>query len=173
MMDAASGTVGDHENLARFVLSESWLYKNGRAGTLLRPNAWIPHPLIKLSVFRVSDWMEEQIAEQGCMVAAEREANHRIKTIAAGKDYPAGKTTFRYHGRGEILASQVRSAGLEVVPDEPPPMHADIVNWPPLTGNRKHDESSQLAFALKLQAHARFVDARHGDSKGRLGRSLQ
>jgi hypothetical protein len=62
-------------------------------------------------------------------------------------------------GRGEILAKEVKSEGLDVVPQEPPPRHADITNWSPLTGNRKHDEAAQMIFAMKLQAKAKFVAA--------------
>jgi hypothetical protein len=96
---------------------------------------------------------------QGERVAAEREEKHRRKMLDAGHDYPEDKTTFRYLGRGEILAKEVKACGLDIVPKEPPPCHADIVNWPPLTGNRKHDESAQMAYALKLAACCSFVAA--------------
>lgn len=155
-----SGPVRDEEPLARYVLSASWLYKDGRAGNPLRPNAWLPHPTVELSVFRTAGWAEAQIVEQGERVAAEREGKHRDAALLQGREYPADKVTFRYHGRGEILANKVRSIGLGVVPKEPPPRHADIVNWPPLTGNRKHDEAAQMVFAIKLQqAQSGFVAA--------------
>ncbi|NJK90502.1 MAG: hypothetical protein HC904_00925 [Blastochloris sp.] len=149
----------DHEPLARYILTASFLYKDNRAGTPLRPNSWIPHPSVELSVFRIEGWQEEQVIAQGEKVASEREAKHRNKILGEGKEYPEDKTTFRYHGRGEIIAREVRSVGLEVLPKEPPPRHADVVNWPPLTGNKKHDESSQMAFAMKLNAKAHFIAA--------------
>lgn len=152
-------SVRDHEPLARYILTASLLYKDNRAGTPLRPNAWIPHPTVELSVFRIEGWHENQITTQGEKVAAEREVKHRNKVLREGNEYPEGKTTFRYHGRGEIITPEVRSVGLEVLPKEPPARHADIVNWPPLTGNKKHDESSQMAFAMKLNAKAHFIVA--------------
>jgi hypothetical protein len=156
---SVSGPVRDEEALARYVLSSGWLYKDGRAGNPLRPNAWLPHPSVELSVFRTDEWSESEIVAQGERVAAEREAKHRNGALAQGRDYPADKVTFRYQGRGEILAKIVRSSGLDVVSKEPPPRHADIVNWPPLTGNKKHDEAGQMVFAMKLQEHADFVAA--------------
>lgn len=156
MTPSESGMVEAQELLARYVLSESWLYKDGRHGSPLRPNAWIPHPRIELSVFRISGWSEEEVTSKGAEIAAEREEKHRANMLEKGCPYPEGKTSFRYLGRGEIVAESVRSTGLDVVPKEPPPKHADIVNWPPLTGNRKHDEAGQLAFALKLLERASF-----------------
>lgn len=150
-------SIGDGEMLARYVLSGSWLYRDGRAGCPLKPTAWLPHPNVALSVFRTDGWEEGQIVEQGESVAAEREAKHRAKSLSEGRDYPTEKVTFLYRGRGEIVAQSVRSIGLDVVPKEPPIRHADIVNWPPLTGNRKHDEAAQMVFAMKLQAVATFV----------------
>jgi hypothetical protein len=114
---------------------------------------------VKLSVFRTLGWTEVEIVAQGEQVAAEREAKHREGFLLQGKEYPNDKVTFRYVGRGEILAEKIRSVELDVVAEEPPPRHADIVNWPPLTGNRKHDESAQLLFAMKLQEKSVFVAA--------------
>jgi len=153
------GPVCDEETLARYVLSASWLYKDGRSGSLLRPNAWLPHPTVELSVFRTDGWTEIEVVDQGERVAAEREAKHRETALAQGRAYPKEKVTFRYHGRGEIQAEKVRTIGLDLVPKEPPPRHADIVNWPPLTGNKKHDEAGQMVFAMKLQDCAVFVPA--------------
>ena len=156
---SGSGPVRDEENLARYVLSASWLYKDERPGSPLRPNAWLPHPTVELSVFRTDGWCEFEVVAQGERVAAEREAKHRETALAQGREYPSDKVTFRYQGRGEIKAKDVRVIGLDLVPKEPPPRHADIVNWPPLTGNRKHDEAGQMVFAMKLQERAGFVPA--------------
>ena len=152
-------TVGDDERLARYALSKSWLYKDKRAGSPLRPNAWMPLPHVDLSVYRISEWDEPSILAQGNQVAEDREANHKAAQIAEGKPYPEGKRTFRYLGRGEINARDVRANGLEVVPEEPPPRHAIIIGWPPLTGNRKHDEATQMALAYKLSEKSAYVAA--------------
>jgi hypothetical protein len=141
------------------VLTAGWLYKDQRSGSPLRPNAWLPHPRVELSVFRIDGWSEEEILKQGDHVAAEREENHRAAIIAQGKEYPPDKITFRNLGRGEIHAGHVRSTGLDVVPREPPPRHADIIGWPPITGNRKQDEAAQMVRALRLVERASYVPA--------------
>jgi hypothetical protein len=158
MTEIKTEPIRDGEPLARYVLSDSWLYKDHRAGTL-RPNAWMPHPKVELSVFRTEGWTETQVVEQGHQVAKEREAKHRKKILSECREYPEGKKTFRYHGRGEIIAKDVRLSGLDLLPKEPPPRHADMVNWPPLTGNKKHDEAGQMALAIKLNSKAQFIPA--------------
>lgn len=157
MSSGTTGVVANDEPLARYVLTGSWLYKDGRAGTPLRPNAWIPHPHIELSVYRINGWNDSEITALGNIVASERETNHRAKEIEKGASYPEEKITFRYHGRGEILASEVRLVGLDVIPDEPPHRHAEIVNWPPLVGNKKHDEAAHLLYAARLNERAKYV----------------
>jgi hypothetical protein len=149
--------VADSENLARYVLSDSWLYKDDRPGCPLKPSAFMPHPRIELSVYRIDDWSAQQIKARGNEVADARENSHRAKQIAQGKSYPANKRTFRNHGYGQILAGDVRVTGLDVTPKEPPIRHADIVRWPPISGNRKADEAAQLAYALRIQVKAQFV----------------
>jgi len=54
----------------------------------------------------------------------------------------------------ETLARYVLS-GSWLYKDE----RSGIVNWPPLTGNKKHDEAGQLVLAMKLLEHAGFVPA--------------
>jgi len=151
--------VKDDEHLARYILTDRWLYRDGRVGCPVRTNAWIPLPHVELSVYRTDDWTEDETHAKGKEVAEERERNHRFKELDAGRDYPDGKRCFRYLGFAGILGAQVRSTGLDIIPKEPPPCHADIVNWPPLTGNRKHDEATQMAFALKIQPLATFTPA--------------
>jgi len=148
--------VADGEQLARYVLSPSWLYKDHRQGSPLRPTAFMPHPKIELSVYRIDYWSKVEVDAKGNEVVNEREQNHRARQLAQRKNYPAEKRTFRYLGRAEIKAHDVRSAGLDVVPKEPPVRHADIIGWPGLVGNRKADEATQMAYALKLQSVARF-----------------
>lgn len=150
--------VRDDETVARFILTESLLYKKDRPYTL-RTTAWIPNPYTKTSVFRITEWSTEQIAKCGIAVAAEREEGHRATELKKGKDYPPGKRTFRYLGQGEVQAAAIRSAKFEIEPSEPPCRHADIVGWPPLTENRKDNESAQLAAALRFAAKAKWVPA--------------
>jgi hypothetical protein len=152
-----AAAVGDEELLARYALSRSWLYNDNRAGNPMRPNAWMPLPHVDLSVYRVSDWDDASIVAQGVRVAEERETKHKAAQIAEGKSYPEEKRTFRYLGRGEIVTRDVRANGLDVDPDEPPPRHAVIIGWPALTGNRKHDEATQMALAYKLSEKSTYV----------------
>ena len=72
--------------------------------------------------------------------------------------YPNEKCTYRYLGRGEILTSSVQKAGLQTQPDTlPPRRHAVINNWPPLTKNRKHDETCWMVYAKRLLEASRYV----------------
>lgn len=150
--------------LARYVVSESWLYKDDRPGSPLRPNAFMPPRDVKLSVFRVDGWSESERIEKGRAVAAAREQKHRESELTRGRVYPDGKCTFKYRGRGELIALDVRSNGLDVLPDEPPEKHANIVGWPQ-GGNKKADEAAQMVYAMKLQGKATFVSTSENDSE--------
>jgi hypothetical protein len=149
--------VSDKENLARFILTDSWLYKDDRGGCPLRPNAFMPHPHLELSVYRIDGWTEDELRSKGEEIASERESKHRAAMLAQGRSYPAAKRTFRHLGRGEIVTGEVRKCGLDVVKNEPPIAHANIVGWPALSNNRKADEAAQMAFALLLQGRVTFV----------------
>src|SRR5881396_510146 len=143
-MASLSERVADSEHLARYALTPSWLYKDGREGCPLRPTAFMPHPRIELSVYRIDGWSEQEISTKGREIADEREQKHRAKQLEMGAPYPEDKRTFRFLGRGELQAHFVRWAGLDVVPKEPPVRHADIVGWPPLGGDRRVDEAAQM-----------------------------
>ena len=143
--------------LARYILSKSWLYADNRPGSKVRANAWLPHPYIGLSVYRVDGWAAQDVDKKGEEIAAERETKHRQSELSKGKDYPAGKQTFTYVGTGKIQAWNVRRSGLDVVPKEPPHRHADIVGWPPLTQSKKEDMAAQMEYAMLLQRESHFV----------------
>jgi hypothetical protein len=158
--EALPPIVGDTELLARYVLSNSWLNRSNKLAPSLRPNALMPHPRVELSVFRIDGWGEGDIVHEGQKVAAERERNHRERERAKGSTYPDAKITYAYRGRGQIAVCHVRATrGLNVISAEPPPRHADIVGWPPLTNNKRHDEAVQLAHALELVKFASFIAA--------------
>jgi hypothetical protein len=141
--------------LARYVLSESWLYKNNRPGSPLRPNAFMPYRG-ELSVFRMDGLSAVQRVAIGEKVASEREQKHRQAELDAGRIYPDGKCTFRYRGRGELTANDVRTNGLEVKPQEPPERHANILGWPQ-KGSKKADEAAQMIYAMRLQEKANYI----------------
>jgi hypothetical protein len=157
------GLVSDAEPLGRFVLQSGWLNKTDPKNVSVRPNAFLPQPLssVAVSVYRVHTWSEDEIQAKGSQVANEREENHRSKMMAKGESYSATKTTFRHLGRAHIITSDVRGAGLDVLPKEPPPRHADIVGWPSPAGlNKKEDEAAQLEYAQKLASKCSFVPAK-------------
>ena len=65
--------VNDQEELARFVLTDGWLYKDNRLGCKLRPIALIPSPHEELSVYRIDGWIPDEVRTVGQGVADERE----------------------------------------------------------------------------------------------------
>jgi hypothetical protein len=130
--------VNDEEELARFVLTDSWLYKDDRLGCKLRPIALIPSPHEELSVYRIDGWTSDEVRIVGQGVAEERESNHRQRELAYGKPYPPAKR------------KSFRIEQLDVIWDEPPFAHANVVGWPTEFGNRKAKEAAQLAKALRL-----------------------
>jgi hypothetical protein len=155
---ALSQLVADREMLARYILPESWLYKDDRAGSPLKPNAFMPYRG-EVSVFRVDGLNSSEKIAIGQAVANERERKHREAVLRQGHIYPETKCTFRYRGRGELTADDVHSCGLDVVSQEPPERHANICGWPPPSGNKRTDEAAQILYAIKLQQKATFIPA--------------
>ena len=97
--------IGDDEDLARFLTSSSQFNTLGA-----RPSAFLPNPADKAkSVFRHG--------------SQPRESLWRI----ADEHLVGGQTL---HGAAIVKAKHVRSAQLDVVAQEPPPRHANIVGWP-------------------------------------------
>ena len=157
---AAEDRVGDAEPLARYIVASKHLDRSDPANPKLKAAAFLPHPHVALSVFRVEGWTEEKRRAVGDDVAAQREAKERQRVLAKGELYPDDKRTFRLHGWGLTSAAKVRVARLDVVAKEPPPRHADIVGWPALTGDKKADEAAQMRYALELmKTQPQFVPA--------------
>lgn len=117
--------VADEEMLARFLLFRGWFVSGtGR----VKPDAFIPHPHAELSVTRHADLDEQELWEIGETVAATR------KLVL--------------HARADLQTGAVREQGLEVVPAEPPPHHANITGW--ARGNKP----AQKIVAQELAARA-------------------
>jgi len=148
--------VADGETVSRYILSARWLDKSDPKKPRLRPETFMAHPDVETSVFRVGGWDKNKLRATGVELANERECKHRVQELAKGRPYPDGKRSILLHGAALILTPDVRTAGLNVEPAEPPPRHAVIRGWPPLVGNRKRDEAAQLVYALKLVAKAEF-----------------
>ncbi len=68
-----------------------------------------------------------------------------------GEHHVSGPTEKTLHGRAEVLASQVETAGLRLNPDNVPERHADIVGWP-----QAKDEQLSLAQELAEVAALRL-----------------
>lgn len=98
-------SVGDAEDLARFLTS------SGQFNTrMVKPVAFLPNPANReTSVFRHGS-----------------EPRAALLDIAAGH-LPGDRTL---HGAAICKALHVRAVGLEVIAEEPPLRHANIVGWP-------------------------------------------
>lgn len=120
-------SVGKDENLSRFVFSKSHFSRESRR---VKMEAYMPSRG-QVSVFRVDQLTESAIWEIGSDIARNRE-----RTLYA---------------RGDTKANEVRKAGLDILPDEPPPRHANLVGWP------KNDKSRQKLIALEVAAVATLV----------------
>jgi hypothetical protein len=141
--------INDAEELARFILTDSWLYKDDRPGCKVRPTALIPSPHKELSVYRIDGWTQQEVSTVGESIADDRENGHRQKEIAKGKHYPANKRTYRHLGQALLKAKSFRFVELDVSWDEPPLGHSNVIGWPSAE-NRKAEEAAQLAKASRL-----------------------
>jgi len=90
----------------------------------------MPPANLKLSVYRTDKLSELDIWRIG-------------EKRVAGKAKPPRNL----HGRADIKALQVVETGLQIIPDNVPPRHANIIDWP--------DEKSEIIeIALELAANA-------------------
>ncbi len=119
------------EMLSRFIFHRNLIRSSNNT---VKPAAFKPRDG-KTSVFRISNLIEHEVWEIG-----ERE-------VVPSRGYPL-------LGRADLSASTVINKGLEVIPQEPPTRHANIVGWP--------DEKSKLQMiALELAAEAQFHKKRN------------
>ena len=120
----SSDFVGANENLSRYIFSTRHL---SRQPPRVKPEAYMPSRG-EVSVFRVDGLIAAQIWKIGGEIAKERD-----RTLYA---------------RGDIRAREVRRTGLDILPAEPPPRHANIIGWP------ENDKPRQKILALQLAAAA-------------------
>jgi hypothetical protein len=119
--------IDNNETLARFLTSSSLFNSIGA-----KPAAFLPNPKYKnTSVFR-------QISSSSAL---------RQKWTEVG-----GNRSL--HGVALLNAHQVRSAQLDVESEEPPPAHANIINWPWIENDPELQKAKQreLANALAQQS---------------------
>ncbi len=125
------------ELLARFILSSAHIRASDQT---IKPDAFIPHPHLELSVTRHRDASEAELWEAGRAVVA---AQRQPRTL---------------HGRGDVAAFAfipqqlaVRAAPVRDHPALPDnPNHANVIGWPP-------DKALQRLKALKIAEQAALV----------------
>lgn len=121
--------VGNEERLARFLTSSSHCNT-----TMVRPAAFLPETNAwETSVFRVVIGPLEGL----WAVGAEHAAQGR-----------------NLHGAAIIEARNIRAVGLDVIAEEPPPMHAAIRNWPLLQNDPEMQKARHKELAIKLASQA-------------------
>jgi hypothetical protein len=121
--------VADNEDLARF-LTSSGHYNT----TAVRPSAFLPNPNNReTSVFRHGAEPLEELKE--------------IAQTEVG-------TERKIHGAGIVKAGVIREAKLEVRAKEPPPRHADIINWPWSRDDPDFEKAEQKAVAALIAQKA-------------------
>jgi hypothetical protein len=118
------------ELLARFVLFSRHFRSSDRT---VKPDAFMPHPLIELSLTRHRDITDVELWREGERVTSLR----KEATL---------------YGRADVSVSAFTNQGLRVeakpIPENP--NHADAVNWPT-------DKSAQKLIALEIAGKAQFV----------------
>ncbi|MBA3571956.1 MAG: hypothetical protein H0W34_08300 [Pyrinomonadaceae bacterium] len=126
--DTHPGTIiGANENLSRFIFSTRYF---SRQALRVKAEAYMPKEG-EVSVFRVDRLTAVQIWKIGDEIADERN-----RTLYA---------------RGDIQAREVTGNGLDILSEEPPPRHANIVGWP------ENDKPRQKLIALQIAALATLV----------------
>lgn len=123
--------VGDGEDLARFLTSSSSFN-----AVMVKPAAFLPKPgSNETSVFRHG--------------AEPRESLWQLGQVHVG-------ATRKLHGAAIIRADGVRAAGMDVLAQEPPPLHANITGWdvgtpdPEVEKARRREQAVVLASCAEL-----------------------
>lgn len=125
-------TVDDEEDLSRFLTSHNHFNTAG-----VRPAAFLPNPKNgETSVFRHGGQPRTSLW---------RIANEHVSAIRT------------LHGAAIFKAKHVRSALLEVVAQEPPLRHANIVNWPSSFADPEMAKAEQKERAAVIAQHAEMV----------------
>lgn len=121
--------VSRDERLARYILVSSHVRTSD--GTV-RPDAFMPHPRIELSMNRHRESTDDELWQVGCDVARQRS-----KTL---------------YGRADVEVVTIEFCGLSIVPKTLPanPNHADAIGWP-------SEKSEQKLLAIRIASVSRFI----------------
>jgi len=127
-MNSLPDVISDDEILARFILFSKWI----RSDNTVKPDAFIPHPHIDLSVTRHIGLKENELWEIGKDVTILRQA--------------------KLYGRTDIQSLKIRKNGLDIIPVPLPnnKNHANITGW-------VKDKSQQKIIALQIAAQSIFT----------------
>lgn len=131
MLDPAQiPPVDSAEMLARFIIFSRHFRSSNNT---VKPDAFIPHPQIDLSVTRHRETTEDEIWQEG-----ERVAEIRKATL---------------YGRADVTAGVFEDEDLSVVanpiiPENP--NHADVINWPA-------EKPAQKMKAVEIASQSLFV----------------
>ena len=129
MLDpAAVSAVAADETLARFILR----FSHVRHDRTVKPDAFVPHPLVELSVTRHREATAAELWNEGMRVASLRD--------------------LRLYGRADVQASNITAEQLTIVPKPIPrnPNHADVIGWP-------DEKPQQKMKALEIARKSTFV----------------
>ena len=122
-------SIADTDRLSRFLFFRRWYAPTmGR----VKPEAFVPHPYIELSVSCTEGLDENLVWQIGRETADSR------------RDKPT------LHGRADLAAQAIRAQQLEVVRDDRPLYHANIVGW-------EGERSAQLSKAQEMAAASTLV----------------
>ena len=121
------------EALTRFITSKRWY---SRKKNVVKPQAFMPPPNHRLSVFRIDNLTETEIWKIG------------FNKVISKMNPPRN-----LHGRANIMALNILENDLQIEPDNTPPRHADIVGWPELKEEQK-SIAQELAAKASLRLHA-------------------
>lgn len=116
------------ETLARFAVDQSYFRASDNS---VRHNAFMPDKNTRVSVYRQQGLTEAEIWQLGMTHVAQ----------------PRNKQLL---GRAVITARDIFRKGFDVIPEEPPPLHANICGF----HQEPHKWKEQ---ALELAALARFI----------------
>lgn len=124
--------VADDEDLARFLTSSNYFN-----AVMVKPAAFLPNPKNgETSVFRHGSFPRAQLWQ-------------------IAKEHVSADRTI--HGAAIVKARHVRSALLDVIAQEPPPRHANIVGWPWPETDPDLGKAARRERALVIAQHAELV----------------
>jgi hypothetical protein len=128
--------VADSETLGRYCGSSSWFARETKR---VKYPAFLPAPDDDTSVYRVTGMSPEEIWKH-----AER---HFVNS--EGRPH-------HHHGVALVEAAYVRATGIDAIPHEGPPRHANLRGWP-RTDDPVLQKSRRKEMATKMADKASFL----------------